>query len=171
MAVIEDLFIQEANGTLGNPIDWDPLQEPNALQEVGLLDCRVCPLTGRAGLLLDMRTALQYRTGNAALLTISGLRSFQWREVPPALELMSFTIMSSTPLASNGVCRMDIGLHPDGQLSISGGQAGFYLLEASGLPEGLPDYTDRSLGEVRRYLPWWNSECVVLESSTRQQQV
>ncbi|BBC29433.1 hypothetical protein SGFS_007270 [Streptomyces graminofaciens] len=65
MTSVEDLFT--GNGTSADPFDWDPLREPDALQDVCLLDCRVCPLTGRAGLLPVMRTALQYRTGNAAL--------------------------------------------------------------------------------------------------------
>ncbi|MGA5711289.1 hypothetical protein ACPCK8_33290 [Streptomyces cellulosae] len=166
MTSIEDLFRGEQNGTSADPVDWDPLLEADALQEAGLLDCRVCPLTGRAGLLLDMRTALQYRTGDAALLVVRGLASFRWSEDPLERDLTSFAIMSSTPSASRRGWRMDLGLFPDGRLSVAGVAAEFHLLEAAGVPPAPPDYTDRTLSEIREDLPWWDSECTVLQSAT-----
>ncbi len=102
MMHIEDLFTGAADGMTAAPIDWDPLRERDALLEVGLLDCRVCPLTGRSGLLLDLRTALQYRTGNAALLVVRGMRSFRWRETPPDTELFNFSVGSSSPSTTGG---------------------------------------------------------------------
>ncbi|MCX4972695.1 hypothetical protein [Streptomyces sp. NBC_00620] len=167
MTSVEALLTTAETGTSADPIGWDPLREPDALQEVGLLDCRVCPLTGRAGLLLDMRSALQYRTGNAALLVVRGLRSFHWDEEPLERDLRPFTIMSSTPSAAKKKeWRMDIGLIPDGELSVTGKNADFYLLEAEGVPDAPPLFLERQLHEVRDGLPWWDSECTVLNSST-----
>ena len=165
MTRVEDLFTGAADGASADPIDWDPMQESDALQEVGLLDCRMCPLTGRAGLLLDMRTALQYRTGNAALLVVRGLHSFQWSEEPFERTLTAFTIMSSAPATSRRLWQMRIGLFPDGELSVSGKAADFHLLDVDGTLEAPPDYSERTLNEVRKDLPWWGSECTVLQSS------
>ncbi|MFI9048992.1 hypothetical protein [Streptomyces sp. NPDC053427] len=61
---------------------------------------------------------------------------------------------------------MDIGLCPDGELSVVGKGADFHLLEVAALPDAPPLFTDRHLGEVRQGLPWWDSECAVLQSST-----
>ncbi|MFJ8544786.1 hypothetical protein ACIRFH_22695 [Streptomyces sp. NPDC093586] len=166
MASIEDLFAGTTDAPSAPPIGWDPLLEPDALQEVGLLDCRICPLTGRAGLLLDMRSALQYRTGNAALLVVRGLASFQWNEEPLERDLLPFAIMSSTPSASRKGWRMNLGLIPDGELSVTGQGADFHLLEAHGVPDAPPDYTERRLNEVRDGLPWWDSDCTVLQCAT-----
>ncbi|MFE5513014.1 hypothetical protein ACFQ9J_20970 [Streptomyces sp. NPDC056529] len=166
MILIEDLFTETATAAPANPIDWDPLREADALQEVGLLDCRVCPLTGRAGLLLDMRTALQYRTGNAAVLVVSGLSSFQYSEESLERDLLPFAIMSSTPLPTRRQWQMRLSLFPDGELSMTGARADFHLLEAEGLPPAPPDYTGRHLNDVKPELPWWNSLCTVLQSST-----
>ncbi|MEV5886254.1 hypothetical protein AB0L74_26655 [Streptomyces sp. NPDC052020] len=166
MTSIEDLFRGSQDGTPADPVDWDPLRESDALQETGLLDCRVCPLTGRAGLLLDMRSALQYRTGNAALLVVRGLASFQWNEEPLERDLLSFAIMSSTPSAARKGWRMDLDLFPGGELSVTGQGADFYLLEAEGVPDAPPDYTGRKLNEVREGLPWWVSDCTVLQFAT-----
>ncbi|MEU5314788.1 hypothetical protein [Streptomyces sp. NPDC021562] len=166
MTYIDALFTGAEGGTPADPVDWDPLREPDALQEVGLIDCRMCPLTGRAGLLLDMRTALQYRTGNAALLVVRGLQSFQWSEEPQERTLIAFTIMSSTPATSRRIWQMRMGLFPDGELSVSGKAADFHLLEIDEIPEAPPLYSERTLNEVRKDLPWWDSECTVLQSST-----
>ncbi|WP_406354023.1 hypothetical protein [Streptomyces sp. NBC_00658] len=101
MTSVEALLTTAETGTSADPIGWDPLREPDALQEVGLLDCRVCPLTGRAGLLLDMRSALQYRTGNAALLVVRGLRSFHWDEEPLERDLLPWWDSECTVLNSS----------------------------------------------------------------------
>ncbi|MFD4539041.1 hypothetical protein [Streptomyces bauhiniae] len=166
MTRIEDLFISSANDGSAQPISWDALREPDALQEASLLDCRVCPLTGRAGLLLDMRTALQYRTGNAALLIVRGLRSFQWSEEAFERELLPFAVMTSAPTVAKRMWRMDLGLFPDGELSVEGKAADFFLLDAHGIPEAPPSYSDHHLAQVKSDLPWWESACTVLESSS-----
>ncbi|WCN03932.1 hypothetical protein [Streptomyces sp. M92] len=166
MITIEDLFTGAGGDASAAPFVWDPLREPDALQDVGLLDCRMCPLTGRVGLLLDMRTALQYRTGNAALLTVRGLASFEWSEEPLERELLNFAITSSTPSASRKGVRMELALFPDGLLSVAGKAAEFHLLDAEGVPETIPDYTERRLSDVRAGLPWWDSGCIVLRSAT-----
>ncbi|MFE9565904.1 hypothetical protein ACFYM0_32885 [Streptomyces sp. NPDC006487] len=165
MTLIEDLYT-DAAGTSRNSLEWDPLREADALQEAGLIDCRVCPLTGRTGLLLDMRTALHYRTGNAALLVVSGLHSFQWSEQPLERDLLPFTVMSSTPMTDSRTWRMEIGLFPDGRLAVAGARAEFHLFKVEGIPDGPPDYMGRRLDEVRHELPWWDSACAVLQAST-----
>ncbi|TRV71557.1 hypothetical protein FKN01_31580 [Streptomyces sp. 130] len=166
MKRIEELFLDNTDGVVGDPIDWDPLREPDALQEVGLLDCRICPLTGRAGLLLDMRTALQYRAGNAALLVVRGLQAFRWHEEALERGLLNFAVMSSAPSTVKKTWQMDIGLFPDGELRVAGTAAEFYLVDVNGIPEAPPDYQRRGLREVRDDLSWWDSDCTVLQSSS-----
>ncbi|EYT82265.1 hypothetical protein CF54_14445 [Streptomyces sp. Tu 6176] len=61
---------------------------------------------------------------------------------------------------------MDIGLLPDGELSLSGTTAEFHLLQAVGIPEGLPDHSEHRLDEIRTDLSWWDTNCTVLQSST-----
>ncbi|MFJ9850335.1 hypothetical protein [Streptomyces sp. NPDC101150] len=61
---------------------------------------------------------------------------------------------------------MDIGLIPDGELSVAGKGADCHLLEIAAIPDAPPLFTDRHLSEVRKGLPWWDSPCTVLLSST-----
>ncbi|NEB98587.1 hypothetical protein [Streptomyces anulatus] len=166
MTRIEDIFT--ASRVVGShpPIDWDPLVESDALQEAGLLDCRVCPITGRIGLLLDMRTSLQYRTGNAGLLVVRGMRLFRWSEEALERDLLNFAIVSSNPSALSKGWRLDCSLFPDGELSVEGIAADFYLLNASEVPESPPDFSERRFDQARQDLPWWDSSCSVVEWST-----
>ncbi|MGW0362509.1 hypothetical protein [Streptomyces sp. NPDC002990] len=167
MTIVENLFTSQDYHQAPEPIGWDPLKEQDALDEAQLLDCRVCPTANRAALLFEMRSALQYRTGNAALLVVRGLQSFHWSGAPQQHKLMAFTVSSSRPSrTTDGGFRMELEFFPDGKQSVSGDRADFYLLEAHGIPEGPPNYLGRDLDQVRHELPWWNSDCTVLQSST-----
>ncbi|TGN78024.1 hypothetical protein E5083_12545 [Streptomyces bauhiniae] len=77
MLRIEDLFTSEEHREAPQPADRDPLREPDALFDAQLLDARVCPTANRAALLFDTRTAEWFPDGNAALLVVHGLKSFQ----------------------------------------------------------------------------------------------
>lgn len=166
MTLIENLFTSQDYRQASGQIDWDPLKESDALLDAQLLDCRVCPTANRAALLLDMRTALQYRTGNSALLVVRGLESFHWSGAKQALELMAYTIMSSEPAAEDAGWSMDLDFFPASRLSVGGEVADFYLLNAGGATEVQPSYADNNLDQVRHGLPWWDSECTILQSST-----
>jgi hypothetical protein len=167
MTIIENLFTSQDYQQAPEPIGWDPLKEQDALDDVQLLDCRVCPTANRAALLFEMRSALHYPTGNAALLVVRGLRSFHWNGAPQEHKLMAFTVTSSRPSGiTGGGWQLDLEFFPDGKNSVSGDRADFYLLDVHGIPEGPPNYLGSDLDGVRHELPSWNSDCTVLQSST-----
>ncbi|MFG2323528.1 hypothetical protein [Streptomyces sp. NPDC048568] len=80
--------------------------------------------------------------------------------------LLSFAIVSSLPAEARKTRRMELGLVPDGRLSGAGMVAEFQLLDAAGVSDAIPDYTERTLNEVQEGLPRWDSECMVLQSAT-----
>ncbi|MFE6977221.1 hypothetical protein [Streptomyces sp. NPDC057682] len=167
MTRVENLFTSQEYSQASVVIDWDPFKRNDALEDAQLLDSRVCPTANRAALLFDMRTASCYPTGNSALLVVRGLRSFQWDGVPQSQKLMAFSAVSSRPRElGTGGFRMDLEFFPDGKFSVSGDRADFYLLEVHGLPETPPMYPDHDLDQVRHGLPWWDSACTVLSSSS-----
>ncbi|WP_185993053.1 hypothetical protein [Streptomyces sp. 130] len=167
MRRVENLFTSQEFSSTSEAIDWDPFKEDDALEDAQLLDSRVCPTANRAALLFDMRTASYYPSGNSALLVVRGLRSFHWSGMPQSQKLMAFTAVSSRPheIANEGF-RLELEFFPDGILSVSGERADFYLLEAHDLPEAPPSYPDLVLDQVRHGLPWWDSACTVLASSS-----
>ncbi|MGW3988388.1 hypothetical protein [Streptomyces sp. NPDC004830] len=167
MTQTEELFTSQRYQPAPEPIGWDPLKEPDALDDAQLLDCRVCPTANRAALLFDMRGALFYPTGNAALLVVRGLQSFRWSGTPQDKNLMAFSVTSSRPFrVDNGAFRMEVEFFPDGEAFISGMSAEFYLLETHGIPAAPPSYPGHDLDQVRHDLPSWNSDCTLLQSAT-----
>ncbi|MDQ0408537.1 hypothetical protein J2S50_007086 [Streptomyces sp. DSM 40167] len=67
-------------------------------------------------------------------------------------DLLSFAIVSSLPAEARKTGRMELGLVPDGRLSVAGMAAEFQLLDAAGVPDAIPDYTERTLNEVQEGL-------------------
>ncbi|WP_406086981.1 hypothetical protein [Streptomyces virginiae] len=165
MIIIEDLFTSQSYCQAPEPIEWDPLKEPDALHDTQLLDFRVSPTSNRAALLFDMRTASNYLAGNSALLVVRGLKSISWNAAPQRRELMAFSVMSSRPsVASDGGLLLELQLFPDGRHSMLGTRMEFYLLDSQGIPEAPPNYIGRTIRQVGNELPSWNSSCVVLQS-------
>ncbi|MEV6439829.1 hypothetical protein [Streptomyces anulatus] len=166
MTSIEEIFTRQDPFRSSEPIVCDPFTQDDALFDTQLLDCRVCPTSNRAALLLDMRTAEWFPMGNAAILVVHGLQSFHWAGSSTGQPLMAFSVQDSKPSVAAGRFRLDLEFFPDGNLSVVGGRADFYLLEVHGIPQAPPNYTERNLDQVRYGLPWWNSPCTMLQSST-----
>ncbi|MGF1344557.1 hypothetical protein ACQSMD_31345 [Streptomyces flavovirens] len=166
MISIEDIFSQQDGYLSSAPVDCDPFKDPDALFDVQLLDCRVCPTSNSAALLLEMRTAEYFSEGNAAILIVRGLREFHW-DGATVNRLMAFSVQEySFSEQASGGAKIKLGFFPSGDLVLEGVQADFYLLEVSGIPKAPPNYTERKLGEIRKELPWWDSDCTVLQSCT-----
>ncbi|WP_369780073.1 hypothetical protein [Streptomyces sp. R33] len=167
MSLIEDLFTSRGHFQAVEPVGWDPLQEQDALLDAQLLDLRFSPTANRAALLFDMRTAACYPLGNAAIIVVRGLKSLFWDGLPQQNQLMAFSVMSSQPSqTTDGGWRLSLQFFPDGESTIGGGSAEFYLLEAHGISEAPPSYPGRHLDEVQQDLPAWTSRCTVLQSAT-----
>ncbi|MFC9133479.1 hypothetical protein ACFT4A_42495 [Streptomyces sp. NPDC057099] len=167
MTLVEELFTSQDYRRAPEPIGWDPLKEPDALDDAQLLDCRVCPTANRAALLFDMRGALFYPTGNSALLVVRGVQSFHWSGAPQENKLMAFSVTSSRPSGADAEgFRLELEFFPDGEVAVSGVSADFYLLDAHGISEAPPSYPGHELDQVRHDLPSWTSGCTLLQSAT-----
>ncbi|WP_460065057.1 hypothetical protein [Streptomyces sp. YKOK-I1] len=165
MISIDDLIHARPYSAVIDPVEVDPLREVDALQEVQLLDSRVSHLTATAGLLFELRTSLQFEVGNSALLVVRGLRSFHWNSPTRHVPLAAFTVVSSVPDRLGESIRTRFDFFPEAHLTVSGDLAEFYVLEAEGIGDVPPDYSDMSLKQVREALPSWSSACNLLQAS------
>ncbi|MFC7221456.1 hypothetical protein ACFQLX_25295 [Streptomyces polyrhachis] len=166
MITVENLFTSHEYHRTPGFADWDPLKDREALEDAQLLDARMCPTASRAALLFDMRLATNCPAGNSGLLIVHGMQSFRWVGAPPPHELMAFSATSIQLVAGNGEFRLNMEFFLYGELAIDGERSDFYLLESHNVSGGPPNYLDRHLDQVRGELPWWDSECTVLHSST-----
>ncbi|MFG2776011.1 hypothetical protein [Streptomyces sp. NPDC048350] len=166
MISINDLVRARFQAPDLDPIEADPLREVDALQETQLLDSRVCHLTSTAALLFELRTALQFDSGNAALLVVRDLNFFEWKSSAAPGPLVSWTVVSNSPGRRNGGFCVQLGFFPDAQLELAGDLAEFYVLEVDGIGDVPPNYSDMDLGRVQEELPLWSSACRPLQAST-----
>ncbi|MFD0026608.1 hypothetical protein [Streptomyces sp. NPDC058382] len=166
MTTIEDIVTARPFPAPG-PAEVDPLTEVDALQEAQLLDCRVCALTSTAALLFELRTSLQFDQGNAALLVVRGLRSFDWNAPEAPGPLSALTVVSSVPHRSGDSLAVRLGLFPEGRLDVAGRAAEFYVLDVAGIGDVPPDYVETDLRSVRAALPSWSSVSSVLQATAK----
>ncbi|MFG2428521.1 hypothetical protein [Streptomyces sp. NPDC048590] len=185
---MNDLVIREeesAPGPHGGTAWPDPLREPDALREAQLLECRVSQLTSTASLLFELRTAMQIDEGNAALLVMRGLRSLDWTAGTAPEGPTARTVVSGVPGRLDDLFRAEFSFFPDSRLEILGERAEFYVLEAQGIGDVPPDYTEpdatgpgrtepdapepgrseSGTAPPRGLLPSWDSRCTVLRAS------
>lgn len=145
--------------------EMDPLVEHDALQEAQLLDLRIHALSSTAGLLFELRTALQFQHGNAALLVVHGLLNSRWRAVGRSGGRTAWTVVGSAMRTGSGLLEMDVALSPDSSVTIRGTSADFYVLDVSGIGEVPPDYCSGTESDIRSGLPGWGSSFSLLQAS------
>ncbi|MFW5420883.1 hypothetical protein J0910_30135 [Nocardiopsis sp. CNT-189] len=166
MFSIENLIRERSFSPPSRPLEMDPLRENNALQEAQLLDSRVCPLTSVAALLFEMRTALQFKDGNAALLVVRNLHSFNWTSSSMETPFVALTAVSSIPECEDNLFHMRLGFYLEAQLASAGNLTEFYLLDVEEISEAPPDYLDADQDGIYRELPSWSSVCNLLQISS-----
>jgi hypothetical protein len=143
----------------------DPLTESDTLQESQLLDLRLHAVSSTAGLLFELRTALQFEYGNAALLVIRGLRQANWRAVERGGERTAWSVMGSAITARPGHLELNIALAPSASVEILGTNAEFYVLDIPEIGETPPDYCSDGEVQLRAGLPNWGSPFSILHAS------
>ncbi|MFN6118743.1 MAG: hypothetical protein ACK5CE_03755 [Actinomycetes bacterium] len=147
---------------LGAQPEMDPLTELDALQEAQLLDVRFDTLTLTAGLLLELRMALQLREANTGVLWVRGVRQLSWSGPSRATEMTAWSVGSSVPRAEDGVFSLTLSMWPapGAQLTLVGESAAFFAGDVPGLNEAPPDYGALDVESVREGLASWDSEFV-----------
>lgn len=143
-------------GPLPRP-EMDPLTEDDALQEVQILDVRIEAVSGVAAILLEMRTALQIRKGNAGVIVASGVTHVLWNAPTVERGFRAWTIGSSKPKLTADSVSLELHMFPSPGLSIQAAAMAFAVGNVVGLPSAPPDYVDDTSAAIRRRLPSWES--------------
>ncbi|MFW5419787.1 hypothetical protein J0910_24515 [Nocardiopsis sp. CNT-189] len=123
-------------------------------------------MTSVAALLFEMRTALQFKDGNAALLVVRNLRSFDWSSSAARTPLRALTALSSTPDRTGNSFHIKLDFHPEAELAITGDLAEFYLLDVEKIGEVPPNYSNTNRAYIYQKLPSWTSACNLLQTSS-----
>jgi len=137
--------------------EMDPLTEDDALQEAQLLDVRFDALRATAGLLFELRTALQLREANTGVLIARGVRTLSWSSDPRSTERTAWTVGGSVTRNIDRLFGLELGLWPGAQLVVVAESAAFFAGDVPGL-DRIPDYGSDDDATIRANLAGWRSE-------------
>jgi len=156
--IVADLFSDPNRRSHAAMPEMDPLTEAGALQEADLVAVSFDVLTASAGLLFDLRNALQLQSGNAALLIARGVDRFAWdaqdlRDLP----FVSHLVTGSSPSVDGCRFTLSLGMVPDAGLTLRARGAEFFVGDVPGLGEAPPDFFECSADLVRAEMPGWQS--------------
>jgi hypothetical protein len=132
-----------AGAVLGDPVgspEMDPLTERDALQEVCLSEVLFDAVNMRAGLLFDLRGAMQLRTACTGLLVLGGVEGFSWAGALRSTPRTAWNVVGSVPLNKDGVVNLRLFFFPDAELTVTARSAAFFAGDVPGLPEEPPDF-------------------------------
>lgn len=146
--------------------EMNPLTEDDALQEAQLLGVRFDALTLTAGLLFELRTAMQLREANTGVLIAHGVTALSWSGPRRSTGLTAWTIGGSTPRQQHGVLRLDLGMWPapGAQLALSTESATFLAVNVAHLEAAPPDYGASDRGGICPNVAGWDSEFHVVHA-------
>jgi hypothetical protein len=147
------------------PVESDPFTNESALDDAQVLDLRYDGVNGIAGVLLELRVAMGFTEGNAALLVARGVEALTWRS-----EIVEHRIARHVgPVVAErggpGV-RLSLNLGQSASVAIMARRAAFYVLEVAGIGDAPPDYGQNDEAAVQAGLPQWTSECQVLQGTS-----
>lgn len=158
MRSVEDLLWAQPPGPAVPRPEMDPLTEVDALQEAQLLDVRVHALSSTVGLLFEMRTALQLRAGNAAVLAAHGAIEFTWSAESRLTSRTAWNVVGSEPAVDGSTFSLELDFWPSSLLNVVATSAAFYVIEVPGLGESPPNYLTDDEVRFRAGLPSWDSQ-------------
>ena len=138
---LRDLLGGHLKGAMIGSPEMDPLTEKDALQEARLNELIFDAVNRRAGLLFDLRGALQLRMAHTGLLVLGDVEDLSWnseRRRPGTRT--AWNVVGSLPVNEDGVINLRLFLFPDAELTVVARSAAFYAGNVPGLPDTPPDF-------------------------------
>lgn len=160
MTIIEDLLLPNPRWRDGLSLPgMDPLTENGSLQEAQLLEVRFDAVRSTAGLLFDLRGALQLREANTGVLILRGVQTLSWLAGPRETGRTAWTVGGSTVTGTDRLFVLEVGLWPvpGALLTVSAEVATFLAGDVPGL-DRIADYTDDDEPTLRGQTASWQSE-------------
>lgn len=124
---------------VGSP-EMDPLTEEDALREAQLDEVLFDAVNMRAGLLFDLRVALQLRMAYTGLIVLTGVEAFSWRAERRLTKRGAWNVDASRPDNKDGLVNLRLIFFPSAELAVTARGAAFFAGDVPGLPDAPPDF-------------------------------
>lgn len=136
----------------------DALTEVDGLQEADLVDARFLAGESSLALLFDLRTALQFRMANTAVLVLREVATFDWSCAEPrGRGRVAHYVMSSRPDVKAGCFALEMVCLRGWRLSAIASSAEFFVGDVPGLPEAPPNFIEDDESTIVSGMPSWAS--------------
>ena len=164
--IIEDLLRLPAGPRSVPGPEMDPLREEDALLEADLVAIRADVMTSSVGVLFDLRNALHFQMGNAAVLIVRGVDHLEWdlQDYRP-YPFVSHLVVGSVPLDDGPRLGVELGLAPNAGLDLRGREAEFVVGTIRGLDGAPPNFGDDTPSRIWEQMPRWDSVFVPRSAS------
>ncbi len=140
--------------------EMDALEEADALQEADLVDVRFDIGGSSLAMLFDLRTALQFRLANTAVLVVRDVEQVHWvatHESALSRGRVAHYVMSSTPVTGEGGFAFELVCLRGWHLHIAGSSAEFFVGDIPGLAGVPPNFVDDDDRSIADAMPAWGS--------------
>jgi hypothetical protein len=138
--------------------ETDALTEPDGLQEADLVDVRLLGDEGSLAILFDLRTALQFRMANTAVLVMRDVVHAEWSsERTRAAGRVAHYVGSSKPEIRGDLFALELVCLRGWRLSATASSAEFFVGDVLGLPEAPPNFIEDDEGTIAKGMPAWDS--------------
>jgi hypothetical protein len=136
----------------------DALTEVDGLQEADLVDARFIAGEASLAVLFDLRTALQFRMANTAVLVMRGVRQVDWTwDELPGPGRVAHYVMSSKPDVDGSLFTLELVCLRGWRLSAVATSAEFFVGDVPDLPEVPPNFVEDDERTVAAGMPAWDS--------------
>ena len=168
MTTLADLLNSTPELDSGMPEPYpNPLTDDDALQEAQLLSVRFDAVTLTAGLLFELRVALQLDEGNTGLLVARGVRELVWSAPERMTTRTAWTVGGSKVAARRPLFELELGMWPSpgARLRLAAESAAFFTGDVPTLEDTPPNYGDDDDESIRAALADWDSPFELIEAA------
>jgi hypothetical protein len=157
--IIDELLRSPARISLGGMPEADALTEVGALQEAGLVDVRTDAIGGRVELLFDLRSALQFRMADTAVLVVTGVTKLEIdRRAAGTVSRGTPYVMSSVPSIDGDWLDFRVVCLGGWSVHVRGRGAEFFVGNVLDLPAAPPNYSEDDDDTIRSGVQSWESD-------------
>lgn len=163
--IINDFFYAQWSSFQDLPRpEVDPLVESDALLEAQFIGMKVNGDVGRCGLIVDLRTALQIRRPNTAIIVADKVQEARW-EMDPISAKTVWNIVASTTARGGSGYTFTAWTHPSGEVRVTARRLAYFGLSGQGLMDVPPDLSSDPEHVIRAGFADWESNVRVLDGS------
>jgi hypothetical protein len=138
--------------------EMDALVDLDALQEADLVDARFDAESSSVVMLFDLRTALQFRLANTAVLVLRGVDEFHWSAGEPrGPRPVAHYVMSSKPGVDRNRFTLELVCLRGWRLNAIASAAEFFVGDIPGLSEAPPNFAEDDERTIADSMPAWDS--------------